>query len=107
MNIHENSSKSRYVQKEVEVIKGIFPNSAKIKTLSLVEYQEAISKLIFSILGELVPRPRWIPKSKNAQVPYIKWHSTVRCGTHRYESLTVMPFLSFQGQVFNDLIFNL
>lgn len=72
MNSHESSSKSCHVQKEVEVIKGISPNSAKIKTLSLVEYQEAISKLIFSILGELVPGPRWIPKSKNVQVSYMK-----------------------------------
>ena len=58
MNIHKNKAKSWYVQKEVEVIIGISPNSAKTKILFLAKYPEATSKLIFSTFGDLVPEPR-------------------------------------------------
>lgn len=34
-------------------------------------------KLSLGIQAERVPGPLWIPKSKDAQVPYRKWHRSV------------------------------
>lgn len=45
--------------------------------LVLVPFPTFMNTVVLGIHGRLVSRPPWLTESEGAQVPYIKWHSTV------------------------------